>query len=57
MVSIKDKTKIVDGDEDRIMQYEYGFTLRPKFDDFEAESEFDWEMTECQPRQVVMMLA
>ena len=57
MVSLKDHTKIVDGDEDRILQYEYGFTLKPILDYDEVESLYDWEIIECQPRQVTMMLA
>ena len=57
MVSNKDHTKIVDGDEDRIMQYEYAFSLKPILDYENEESPYEWEMIECQPRQVIMMLA
>ncbi|CAD8123696.1 unnamed protein product [Paramecium sonneborni] len=55
-VSKTDKSKIVDGDDERIMSMDYQFALTPHSNPASDEFGHIWEMIELQPQQVVKML-
>ncbi|CAD8122867.1 unnamed protein product [Paramecium sonneborni] len=55
-VSKTDRTKIVDGDDERIMSMDYQFALTPHSNPSSEEFGHIWEMIELQPQQVVKML-
>ncbi|CAD8072647.1 unnamed protein product [Paramecium primaurelia] len=55
-VSKTDRSKIVDGDDERIMSMDYQFALTPHSNPSSDEFGHIWEMIELQPQQVVKML-
>ena len=48
--------RIVDGDDERLMHYEYSFALTPHTNPDLENVGHGWELIEIQPRQVVKML-
>lgn len=56
MVSKKNKSKIVDGSDDRLVSKEFVFAIRWHSNPDIEVAGHPWEVVDLQPREVILML-